>query len=80
MKPDDAGSTTGNGHGYLRDSPWVSSVLLGILAYDMGAARRGLEKEENLLVWTFPPDYIQRLRNALAEKNPVWSGGEQQDK
>jgi hypothetical protein len=65
-----AGSTTGNGHSYFRDSPWVSSDLLTLLAYDIGAAERGLEKEENLLVWTFPPDFITRLRKLLTEMNP----------
>jgi esterase/lipase superfamily enzyme len=65
-----ADSTTGNGHAYLRKSPWVSSDLLTLLAYDIGAAERGLEKEENLLVWTFPPDFITRLRKLLTEMNP----------
>jgi hypothetical protein len=69
-----AGSTTGNGHAYFRQSPWVSSDLLTLLAYDIGAAERGLEKEENLLVWTFPPDYIERLRKALLEINPQLAG------
>jgi esterase/lipase superfamily enzyme len=65
-----AESTTGNGHSYFRQSPWVSSDLLTLLAYDMGAAERGLEKEENLPVWTFPPDFIERLRKAIVEMNP----------
>jgi hypothetical protein len=65
-----AGSTTGNGHAYLRKSPWVSSDLLTLLAYDIGAAERGLEKEANLLFWTFPPDFIERLRRVLTEMNP----------
>jgi esterase/lipase superfamily enzyme len=71
-----AGSTTGNGHSYFRDSPWVSSDLLTLLAYDIGAAERGLEKEANLLVWTFPPDFIERLRKALATTSPDWAGAE----
>ena len=69
-----AGSTTGNGHAYFRQSPWVSSDLLTLLAYDIGAAERGLEKEANLLVWTFPPDFIERLRKALLEINPQLAG------
>ena len=69
-----AESTTGNGHAYFRQSPWVSSDLLTLLAYDMGAAERGLEKEENLLVWTFPPDFIERLRKAIVEMNPQLAG------
>jgi hypothetical protein len=65
-----AGSTTGNGHSYFRDSPWVSSDLLMLMAYDIGAAERGLQKDENLLVWTFPPDFIERLREVMIEQNP----------
>ena len=69
-----AESTTGNGHAYFRKSPWVSSDLLALLAYDIGAAERGLEKKANLLVWTFPPDFIERLREVLKEMNPDWDG------
>ena len=65
-----AGSTTGNGHAYLRKSPWVSSDLLTLLAYNIGAAERGLEKETHLFVWTFPPDFIERLRKVLTEISP----------
>ena len=65
-----AGSTAGNGHSYFRKSPWVSSDLLMLLAYDIGAADRGLEIDDNLPVWTFPPDFIERLREVLVEVNP----------
>jgi esterase/lipase superfamily enzyme len=71
-----AGSTTGNGHAYLRKSSWVSSDLVALLAYNLDAAERGLEKEANLLVWTFPPDFIERLRKALATTSPDWPGAE----
>ena len=73
---DAAGSTTGNGHAYLRKSPWVSSDLIALLGYDLGAAERGLEKEANLLVWAFPPDYIERLQKVLIEMNPDWAGAQ----
>jgi esterase/lipase superfamily enzyme len=65
-----AGSTAGNGHSYFRDSPWVSSDLLMLMAYDIDAAQRGLQKDENRLVWTFPPDFIERLREVMVEQNP----------
>ena len=65
-----AGSTTGNGHAYLRKNPWVSSDLIALLGYNLGAAQRGLEKETDLPVWTFPPDYIEWLRKVLVEINP----------
>ncbi len=69
-----ADSTYGNGHSFFRKSPWVSSDLIALLSYDLGAGRRGLEKEPDLLVWTFPPDFIERLRKVLAEMNPDWAG------
>jgi esterase/lipase superfamily enzyme len=69
-----AGSTGGNGHNYFRQSPWVSSDLMALLAYDVGAAQRGLEKDESAPVWKFPPDFIQRLQKALVEINPQWEG------
>lgn len=69
---DAAGSTTGNGHSYFRNSPWVSSDLLVLLGGNLSAAERGLEKEANQFVYKFPPDYIHRLRKALAEKHPDW--------
>jgi esterase/lipase superfamily enzyme len=71
-----AGSTSGNGHGYFRSSPWVSSDMLTYLAYDIAPAQRGLVKaSEDLPVWTFPPDYIERLRRVLVEMNPDLAGG-----
>ena len=69
-----AGSTDGNGHNYFRQSPWVSSDLMALLVYDRGAAQRGLEKDESLPVWSYPPDFIERLRKQLAEINPEWAG------
>ena len=65
-----AGSTSGNGHSYFRKSPWVSSDLLMLLAYDIGAADRRLEKDKDVLVWTFPPNFIERLREVLVERYP----------
>lgn len=73
---DAAGATTGNGHQYFRQSPYVSSDLLTLLAYDLEPDRRGLVKEsEALPVWTFPPNYIERLRRALKEVSPSLAGG-----
>ena len=69
-----ADSTYGNGHSFFRKSPWVSSDLIALLGYDLGAAQRGLEKEANLLVWTFPQDFIERLQKVLVEMSPDWAG------
>jgi esterase/lipase superfamily enzyme len=64
------GGTTGNGHQYFRQSPWASSDVLMTLAYDLPPADRGLVHQNDTFLWTFPPDYIERLRRALAEANP----------
>ncbi len=72
---DAAGSTSGDGHSYFRDSPYVSSDMLTYLAYNIDPARRGLVKAaDDVPVWTFPPDYIERLRKVLLEINPSLAG------
>lgn len=61
----------GNGHGYLRSSPWVSSDLLMSLAYHLDPAERGLVRKNGALpVWGFPEDYTDRLRTALLKQRP----------
>ena len=70
-----AGATTGTGHDFFRTSPWVSSDMLALLAYDIDPTRRGLVKHANLPVWTFPPDYVERLRKTLLEVSPRLAGG-----
>lgn len=65
------GGTDGNGHGYFRQSPWASSDILMTLRYDLSPAARGLVRNEETSIWSFPTDYIQRLRNALVEINPL---------
>jgi len=67
---DAEGGTSGSGHSYFRTSPWVSSDLLMSLLYDLAPEERGLVKREDLPIWTFPEDYIVRLREALAKANP----------
>lgn len=63
-------ATAGNGHGYFRSSPWASSDILATLAYDLGPKQRGLVREGDSPVWSFPPDYIDRLRSAIIKANP----------
>jgi len=58
-------ATTKNGHAYFRKSPWVSSDILMTLMHNLRPDERGLVQSEDISVWTFPPDYIQRLRSAL---------------
>ena len=62
-----AGSTTGNGHGYFRHSPWVSSDILTMLAFDLDPAQRGLVRDGTKLVWRFPDNYVEKLQLELKE-------------
>ena len=59
------GSAGGNGHAYFRKSPWISSDVLTTLIFDLKPEDRGLDYRDNMAVWAFPQDYIQRLRTAL---------------
>ncbi|MDJ0938463.1 MAG: alpha/beta hydrolase [Woeseiaceae bacterium] len=54
-----------NGHSYFRSSPWVSSDVLMTLRYNLDPASRGLVLDADGVSWEFPPDYIERLREAL---------------
>ena len=65
------GATDGNGHSYFRTSPWVSSDILMTLMYNLSPEERGLILRETIPVWDFPEDYVQRLRDSLAEANPA---------
>jgi esterase/lipase superfamily enzyme len=76
---DAAGSTLGNGHGYFRRSPWVSSDILTLLAFDLDPVQRGLEKGATRLVWSFPPDYIERLQKNLVKLHPELKGSPDSD-
>ncbi|WP_018968603.1 alpha/beta hydrolase [Rubritalea marina] len=61
----------GNGHGYLRKSPWVTSDLLIALMENAAPQKRGLvRKQAGVPLWTFPSDYTQRLKSFLKETRP----------
>jgi hypothetical protein len=64
------GAASGNGHAYFRKSPWASSDILVSLLYNLKPAERALEKDAELPIWTFPPDYIQKLQTVLMSANP----------
>jgi esterase/lipase superfamily enzyme len=68
---DAEGASTGNGHGYFRNSPWASSDILMTLMYGLAPEQRGLQLKDNMPVYEFPPDYIERLRSAIAEADSV---------
>lgn len=65
-----AGSQSGNGHAYFRYSPWVSSDILMTLLYDLPPVARGLVWSDEMPLWTFPDDYVERLREAVRKARP----------
>lgn len=67
------GSRAASGHGYFRQSPWVSSDILMTLYYGLSPKQRGLVDEEGLPMYSFPPDFIRRLWNAIEKVDPVFA-------
>jgi len=70
---DAEGAGTGNGHGYFRNSPWASSDVLMTLTYGLTPEQRGLTRQEDMPVYTFPPDYISRLWDAIEAVDPAFA-------
>lgn len=70
---DAEGSDSANGHGYFRASPWASSDILMALFYGLGPSERGLVRQDDLPVYTFPPDYIWRLWDAIEKVDPKFA-------
>ena len=64
---DSPGADSGNGHAYFRQSPYTSSDILTTLAFDLKPQERGLEQTDSRPIWTFPADYIDKLRVALVK-------------
>ena len=64
------GADCGDGHGYFRSSPWASSDVLMTLYYGLTPEQRGLVEQDDLPVYTFPPDYISRLWDAIEAVDP----------
>jgi pimeloyl-ACP methyl ester carboxylesterase len=67
------GADGGNGHGYFRHSPWVSSDILMTLTYGLTPKQRGLVDQEGLPLYTFPLDFINRLWNAIEKVDPKFA-------
>lgn len=67
---DAEGADTGNGHGYFRSSPWASSDVLMSMYYDLSPASRGLIRDDDMPIYTFPEDYISRLWQAIKTIDP----------
>jgi esterase/lipase superfamily enzyme len=66
---------SGNGHSYFKDSPRVSSDLLATLRYGLLPDERGLVRKADGITWEFPPDYIDRLRAAVAAREAAEVAG-----
>ena len=62
-------ANAGKGHNYFRQSPWVSSDVLMTLRFALPPQERGLVQEEGAGIWSFPEDYIQRLKDSLYQKH-----------
>ena len=54
------------GHGYFLANPRVSSDVLLSMIYPFDAAWRGLAHPPGRGMWTFPEDYSQRVKDAVA--------------
>ena len=67
------GAEGGNGHGYFRNSPWASSDMLMTLYYGLRPKERGLVDEDGLPMYTFPPDFINRLWSAIEKVDPEFA-------
>jgi esterase/lipase superfamily enzyme len=67
------GADSANGHGYFRNSPWVSSDILMTLFYGLTPKQRGLVDQEGLPMYTFPPDFIDRLWSAIEKVDPLFA-------
>ncbi len=55
------------GHRYWFNHPWASSDVLLAIRTDLTPVERGLKPGEMPLVWIMPPDYPQRLAEALQD-------------
>lgn len=53
-------------HRYWYLNPWVSSDLLAVLRHGLGPDARGLLAGQDGALWTFPPDYPERLHAEMA--------------
>jgi len=62
------GTTSGHGHAYFRQSPWISSDILMALLYDLDPEGRGLSHSAEYPVWQFPENYIQKLKLTLRKQ------------
>ena len=67
-------ATTGNGHHYFTESPWVSSDLLLSMLYNLTPEQRGLVFNEEEYTWRFSKDYNENVSVAIQKVDPVIRG------
>ena len=63
----------GNGHSYFRRSPWCASDVLLTLGHKLTPAERGLVHQGDSPIWSFPPDYVERLQALLPRLVPGYA-------
>jgi hypothetical protein len=62
-------------HNYWYNSPWVSTDTIILLSAHVKPGDRGLVStgdENTAQIWTFPPDYDQRVRATIQELREEW--------
>ena len=55
------------GHRYWIDHPWASSDVILAVRSDLGPDERALQPTDVGILWAIPPDYPERLREALTQ-------------
>jgi len=71
VRPEDIPNLSRWSHAFWYDDPWVSTDVLATLLYHLSPRDRGLEEGQARprgRYWTFTPDYLQRLSDALARR------------
>jgi esterase/lipase superfamily enzyme len=60
-------------HGAWYDSAWVSTDVMATLLGGLSATERGLQAQQvnEVRVWTFPENYIERLTDFLLTRDPA---------
>lgn len=54
------------GHRYWFNHPWSSSDLVLAIRTDVSAEERGLAPGPHPMMWTLPPDYLERIKSSFS--------------
>lgn len=69
IRPENMPGLSATSHTFWYDDPWVSNDVMLTMMLSLAAGDRGLERgasPSGVAYWTFPPDYAERVRAALA--------------